>query len=192
MSNRARNDERTTSTDRLQRRHTIGLLVENQSGVLARIAGLIAAKGYNIESLSVGTTHDLSCSRITLVVYGDEWVIEQATKQLDRLIDVIETCDLTDVQRVERELILVRVETEPEDRAEVARVAEIFRANVVDVTPTTFTMELTGGPDKLEAFVELLRPYRISELYRTGKVAMARAPKRLPADPRTSPSNQTL
>ena len=161
-----------------QRRHIIGLLVENHSGVLARITGLIAAKGYNIESLSVGTTADEAVSRITIVVHGDAWVIEQACKQLDRLIDVISVEDLTEADHIERELVLVRVETEPASRAEVARIAEIFRANVVDVTPHTFTLELTGSTDKLEAFIELLWHYPIQELYRTGKVAMARAPKR--------------
>ncbi len=160
-----------------QRQHTLGLMVENKPGVLARIAGLIAAKGYNIESLSVGQTNDPTVSHMTIVVRGDEWVIEQACKQLNRLIDVIKVLDLTDEERVERELILVRVASRPEERGEIFRIAEIFRASVVDVTPSTFTLELTGAPGKIDAFVELLRPYQVRSFYRTGKVAMRRAPK---------------
>ncbi len=158
------------------RPHTIGLLVLNHAGVLARIAGLIAAKGYNIESLSVGVTHDPELSRITLVVHGDDLTLDQALKQLDRLIDVVQVRDMTGIKRLERELVLVRVATDgPSDRAEVTRVAEIFRANVVDVCQTTLTLELTGGTDKLEAFIELLDSFRIEQLYRTGTIAMARA-----------------
>ena len=161
------------------RPHTIGLLVQNHAGVLARIAGLIGAKGYNIESLSVGVTQTPELSRITLVVRGDDLVLEQALKQLDRLIDVVEIEDLTALDRVDRELVLVRVATDsPDDRAEVTRAAEIFRANVVDVCKETMTLALTGGPDKIEAFVELLSFLRIDALYRTGRVAMARARQR--------------
>lgn len=157
------------------RRHTFSLLVENRSGVLARIAGLIAAKGYNIESLTVGATHDESLSRMTIVLRGDEWVIEQASKQLDRLIDVVSIEDLTPEDHVARELVLVRVGTAPHDRGEICRVADIFGANVVDVTTTTLTLELTGGPDKVEAFLELLSDFPIQDLHRTGRVAMLRA-----------------
>jgi acetolactate synthase-1/3 small subunit len=159
------------------RLHTLGLLVENKPGVLARIAGLIAAKGYNIESLSVAQTNDPTTSHMTLVVRGDEWVIEQAAKQLNRLIDIIKVQDLTDEEKVERELVLVRVASKPEERGEVFRIVEIFRASVVDVTPGTFTIELTGAPGKVDAFIELLRPYQVKALYRTGKVAMRRASK---------------
>lgn len=170
-------------------RHTIGLLVENKTGVLARIAGLIAAKGYNIDSLTVGETHDDSVSRMTIVLHGDEWVIEQAVKQLDRIIDVIAVEDVTHKDRVERELVLVRVGTAPDDRAEICRIADIFRAKFVDVSTTTLTLELTGAPDKITAFIELLRPYPIENLYRTGKVAMLRAPKF--ATPDASPSTNS-
>lgn len=160
-----------------KKRHIIGMLVENKTGVLARIAGLIASKGYNIESLSVGETLDPTVSRMTIVVRGDDWVIEQAVKQLNRLIDVVKVSELTDEDIVERELILIRVNAEPAFRAEVLRIADIFRAKVVDVTPMTYTLELTGDEDKLDAFTELLKPYGIQEVVRTGKVVMLRGSK---------------
>jgi acetolactate synthase-1/3 small subunit len=159
------------------RKHTIAVLVENKFGVLSRVAGLFSARGYNIESLSVGETLDPSVSRMTLEVRGDEFVIEQVTKQLYKLVDVIKVTDLTDESRVERELILIRVNAEPQHRAEILRTADIFRARVVDVTPLSFTLEATGNGEKLEAFVELLRPLGIQEIVRTGKVAIARGPK---------------
>jgi acetolactate synthase-1/3 small subunit len=159
------------------RKHTISVLVENKFGVLSRVAGLFSARGYNIESLSVGETLDPTVSRMTIVVYGDEFVIEQVMKQLHKLIDVIKVTDLTDEDHVERELILARVNAEPQHRAEILRVAEVFRAKVVDVTPVTFTIEATGDEGKLEALLELLRPMGIQEVVRTGKVAIARGPK---------------
>src|SRR5713226_7340072 len=159
------------------RKHTISVLVENRFGVLSRVAGLFSARGYNIESLSVGETLDPAVSRMTLVVRGDEFVIEQVTKQLHKLIDVIKVSDLTDDSHVERELVLIRVNAEPQHRAEVLRTADIFRAKVIDVTPLSFTLEATGEEGKLEALIELLRPMGIQELVRTGKVAMARGPK---------------
>jgi acetolactate synthase-1/3 small subunit len=178
------------------RKHTISILVENRFGVLSRVAGLFSARGYNIESLSVGETLDPSTSRMTIVVRGDEFVIEQVMKQLHKLIDVIKVSDLTDDDHVERELMLVRVNAEPQHRAEILRTADIFRAKVVDVTPISFTLEATGDEGKLEAFLELLRPMGVQELVRTGKVAIARGPKtrtrktevarrpRIPDDPR--------
>ena len=159
------------------RKHTIAVLVENKFGVLSRVAGLFSARGYNIESLSVGETLDPTVSRMTLVVRGDEFVIEQVTKQLHKLIDVIKVSDLTDDSHVERELVLIRVNAEPQHRAEILRTADIFRAKVIDVTPLSFTLEATGEEGKLEAFVELLRPMGIQEIVRTGKVAIARGPK---------------
>ncbi len=178
------------------RKHTIAVLVENRFGVLSRVAGLFSARGYNIESLSVGETLDPTVSRMTLVVRGDEFVIEQVMKQLHKLIDVIKVSDLTDDDHVERELMLIRVNAEPQHRAEILRVADIFRAKVVDVTPVSYTLEATGDAGKLEALVELLRPMGVQELVRTGKVAIARGPKtkvkkveaprrpRVPEDPR--------
>src|SRR5256712_5769846 len=159
------------------RKHTIAVLVENKFGVLSRVAGLFSARGYNIESLSVGETLDPTVSRMTLVVRGDEFVIEQVMKQLHKLIDVIKVSDLTDEGHVERELVLIRVNAEPQHRAEILRTADIFRARVIDVTPASFTLEATGEEGKIEAFIELLRPMGIQELVRTGKVAIARGPK---------------
>jgi acetolactate synthase-1/3 small subunit len=152
-------------------------MVENKFGVLSRVAGLFSARGYNIESLSVGETLDPSVSRMTLVVRGDEFVIEQVTKQLHKLIDVIKVTDLTDESHVEREMVLIRVNAEPANRAEILRTGDIFRARVVDVTPVSFVLEATGDEGKLEALIELLRPMGIQEIVRTGKVAIARGPK---------------
>jgi len=156
------------------RKHTISVLVENKFGVLSRVAGLFSARGYNIESLSVGETLDPTVSRMTLVVSGDEFVIEQVMKQLHKLIDVIK---LTDESHVERELMLIRVNAEPQHRAEIMRTADIFRAKVVDVTSQSFVLEATGDDGKLEALIELLRPMGIQEIVRTGKVAISRGPK---------------
>src|SRR5438067_11528050 len=159
------------------RKHTIAVLVENKFGVLSRVAGLFSARGYNIESLSVGETLDPTVSRMTLVVRGDEFVIEQVMKQLHKLIDVIKVSDLTDDSHVERELVLIRVNAEPQHRAEVLRTADIFRARVVDVTPVSFVLETTGDEGKIEALIELLRPIGIQEVVRTGKIAISRGPK---------------
>src|ERR671924_1101213 len=159
------------------RKHTISVLVENKFGVLSRVAGLFSARGYNIESLSVGETLDPAVSRMTLVVRGDAFVIEQVMKQLHKLIDVIKVSDLTDDSHVERELILVRVNAEPQHREEILRTADIFRAKVVDVTPVSFVLEATGDEGKIEALIELLRPMGVQEVVRTGKVAITRGPK---------------
>jgi len=159
------------------RKHTISVLVENKFGVLSRVAGLFSARGYNIESLSVGETLDPSVSRMTIVVSGDEFVIEQVMKQLHKLIDVIKVNDLTDDSHVERELVLIRVNAEPQHRAEILRTADIFRARVVDVTPVSFVLETTGDEGKIEALIELLRPIGIQEVVRTGKIAISRGPK---------------
>src|SRR5436189_2624412 len=159
------------------RKHTIAVRVENKFGVLSRVAGLFSARGYNIESLSVGETLDPSLTRLRAFVTGDEFVFEQVTKQLHKLIDVIKVSDLTDDDHVERELMLIRVNAEPQHREEILRTADIFRAKVVDVTPVSFTLEATGDEAKLEALVELLRPMGVQELVRTGKVAIARGPK---------------
>jgi acetolactate synthase-1/3 small subunit len=158
-------------------KHTIAILVDNKFGVLSRVAGLFSARGYNIESLSVGETLDPTVSRMTIVVQGDAFVIEQVMKQLHKLIDVIKVSDLTQDSHVERELVLVRVNAEPQHRAEILRVGDIFRARVVDVTSTSFVLEATGDEGKIEALLELLRPMGIQEVVRTGKVAIARGPK---------------
>jgi acetolactate synthase-1/3 small subunit len=160
-------------------RHIITLLVENRAGVLSRIAALIAAKGYNIDSLTVGETMDPSISRMSLVVRGDDSVVEQAVKQLNRLIDVIRVTDLTGEEFVERELVLVKVKAKSEAKAEILQIADIFRAKVVDVAPFSYMVELTGAEDKLNAFIELLRPYGIQEFARTGMTVMTRGSKML-------------
>jgi acetolactate synthase I/III small subunit len=163
------------------RRHILTLMVENRVGVLARIAGLIAAKGYNIDSVSVGETMDASVSRITVVVHGDAWVMEQVVKQLNRLIDVIKVVDLTEEDCIEREMVLVRVNAESPHRAEILRIADIFRAKVVDLTHRTYTLEVTGDEEKIRGLLGLLRPFGIKELVRTGQIAIGRASKAVPA-----------
>lgn len=157
------------------RKHIITLKVRNEMGVLARIATLIAGKGYNIEGLSVGETHEKGISRMTIEVIGDDIVIEQVVKQLRRLIDTLKVSDLTDVPHVERELALIKVYT-PTSRArdEVLRITEIFRGKIIDVSPETYTIEVTGDEDKINAMIELLKPFGIKEMARTGKVAMRR------------------
>jgi acetolactate synthase-1/3 small subunit len=155
-------------------RHTISVLVENKFGVLSRVAGLFSGRGYNIESLSVGETIDPQMSIMTIVTTGDDWVIEQITKQLNKLIDVIKVVDLTELDHVEREMILLKVAPKPENKAEVLRIAEIFRGRIVDSSPNTYTIEITGDEKKIEAFIELMKPMGIKEFVRTGKIAIAR------------------
>ena len=161
------------------RKHTLSILVENRQGVLAKIASMIAAKGYNIDSLSVAETLDPSVSRMTISLHGDEWVIEQAVKQLHRLIDVIKVVDLTDEEHVSREMVFIRVSAEPQNRAEILRISEIFRGRIVDVTPTTYTLEITGETRKVAAVLELLQPFGVQEIVRSGTLAIARGSKTL-------------
>ncbi|GAB6182560.1 acetolactate synthase small subunit [Thermodesulfovibrio hydrogeniphilus] len=155
-------------------RHTISVLVENKFGVLARIAGLFSGRGYNIESLSVGPTLDPQMAIMTIVTTGDDRVIEQITKQLNRLVDVIKVIDLTELEHVEREMILVKVAPKKENRLEVLKTVEIFRGRVVDSGPTTYTIEITGDEKKIQAFLELMKPMGIKDFVRTGKVAIQR------------------
>ena len=155
-------------------RHTISVLVENKFGVLARIAGLFSGRGYNIESLSVGETIDPNISIMTIVTTGDDRVIEQITKQLNRLIDVIKVVDLTEIDHVEREMVLIKVAPRKENRLELLKTVEIFRGRVVDSGPTTYTIEITGDEKKINAFIELVKPLGIKEFVRTGKVAIPR------------------
>jgi acetolactate synthase I/III small subunit len=155
-------------------RHTISILVDNEPGVLARIAGLFSARGFNIESLCVAETLDPTMSRVTLVTSGEDWIIEQIIKRFNNMISVIKVQDLTEVTSVEREMVLVRVEATQETRAEILRMADIFRAKVIDVGPKSYALELTGDKDKLTAFLELLKPIGIKEIARTGVVAMTR------------------
>ncbi len=155
-------------------RHTISVLVKNEFGVLSRVSGLFSARGFNIESLTVAPTLDPKFSRMTIITEGNEQIIEQILKQLRKLIDVIKVSDLTGKQFVERELTLIKVTAEEKTRAEVLRIVDIFRSKVVDVTPKTFTVEVTGTQDKIDAMIGLLKPMGIREIVRTGKVAIPR------------------
>lgn len=155
-------------------RHTISILVSNEFGVLARVAGMFSGRGYNIESLSVGETMDPTVSRITLVTRGDEQVLEQIEKQLNKLVSVIKVVDFTPQPHVERELVLIKVAVDERTRGEVASIVEIFRGKIVDVASTSYVIETTGTEDKIDALIELLRPIGILEIVRTGRVAMFR------------------
>ncbi len=158
--------------------HIISVLLENKSGSLSRVAGLFSGRGFNIDSLSVAPTLDPSASMLTLVTRGDERIIEQILKQLNKNIDVIKVVDLNESEYVEREAVLIKVHTRQEDRAEALRITDIFRARVIDSTPTTYTIEATGDVKKIQALIELLQPLGIKELVRTGRVAIAREPVR--------------
>lgn len=158
-------------------RHTISVLVANEFGVLSRISGLFSGRGFNIESLSVAETKDPKFSRMTIVTSGDDSVLEQITKQLNKLISVVKVYDFTGEEHIERELALIKVSANADNRAEILSIIDIFRAKVVDVSPRTYTVEITGDEEKLSAITELLRPFGIKEVVRTGRVAMARTPK---------------
>jgi acetolactate synthase-1/3 small subunit len=155
-------------------KHTISVLVEDEAGVLTRIAGLFARRGFNIESLAVGPTEQGNISRITMVVPGDENTIEQLTKQLHKLINVIKVTDITEIPCVERELMLVKVNANPNTRAEVLQIAQIFRARVVDMSDDSLTLEVVGDPGKMVAIISMLNKFGIKEIARTGKVALIR------------------
>ncbi len=158
-------------------RHTISLLVENKFGVLARISGLFSARGYNIDSLSVGTTEDPNVSRMTIVVKGDDRVLEQVEKQLNKLIDVIKVADYKDTPHLERNLALIKVSADKNTRSEMIQICDIFRAKIVDVAVDSIIVEMTGDEEKIEALLRMLRPFGIKEMCRTGIVAMARGAK---------------
>ena len=158
-------------------KHTIFALVENKSGVLARISGLFSARGYNINSLAVGETEKPDISRITIVVNGDENVLEQVTKQLNKLPDVIKVRDFKGAHYIERDLMLIKVSADKKVRPEIMEIVSVFRAKVVDVAKSSLTIEMTGDEDKIQAFVELMRPYGILELARTGVIALERGGK---------------
>jgi acetolactate synthase-1/3 small subunit len=155
-------------------RHTINVLVENEFGVLARVAGLFSGRGFNIESLSVAETLDPSISTMTIVTRGDDQVLEQITKQLNKLVCVIKVTDLVGKEYVAREMVLVKVAAKAETRAEILSITDIFRGKVVDVGPKSYTVEVTGDMEKIKAFLELLKPMGIKEVARTGHVALVR------------------
>lgn len=158
-------------------KHTISVLLQNKPGVLSRVTGLFSGRGFNIESLSVAETLDAEISCLTLVTGGDDNIIEQITKQLHKLIDVIKVTDMSEMDNVEREMALIRVKAEAHTRAEVLRIIDIFRGKVVDVSPRSYAIEITGTAEKIKAVVDLLRPIGIQEIIRTGVIAMARAKK---------------
>lgn len=170
-----------TTASHSQMRHTISLLVENKFGVLARIAGLFSARGYNIDSLSVGVTEDPQVSRMTIVVRGDERILDQVQKQLGKLVDVITVSDYVNTPHVERDLVLIKVSADTSKRSELIQICDIFRAKIVDVAIDTIIVEMTGDEEKIEALTRLLRPFGIKEVCRTGIVAMARGNKGLVA-----------
>ncbi|NLC78073.1 MAG: acetolactate synthase small subunit [Clostridia bacterium] len=158
-------------------KHTLSVLVENKPGVLSRIAGLFARRGYNIDSLAVGRTEDPAVSRMTIVVEGDERVVEQVTKQLHKLVDVIKLWDMTNEEYVDRELILIKVHADPATRAEIMQIVDIFRARIVDIGRNSLIIECTGDAGKINAIESALRPFGLRELVRTGKIALARGQK---------------
>ena len=158
-------------------RHIITVLVENEFGVLARVAGLFSGRGFNIDSLSVAPTNEETLSRMTIVTRGDDKILEQISKQLNKLVDVIKVIDFDSDTCIEREMALIKVSAEDDKRAEVLRIVDIFRAKIIDVTPKSYTIEATGAPVKIDAILELLRPLGLKELVRTGAVAIGRGAK---------------
>jgi acetolactate synthase-1/3 small subunit len=158
-------------------KHTLAVLVQNKSGVLSRVAALFSRRGYNIDSLAVGVTEDPEISRITIVVRGDDLVLEQVTKQLNKLVDVIKISDFGGDDTVERELALIKVTADTDNRAEIVQIADIFRARIIDIAPKSMTVEVTGDEGKVDAIAKLFRQYGIKEMVRTGKIAMVRGPK---------------
>ena len=156
------------------RHHTITALVEDKPGVLARVAGLFRRRGFNIVSLAVGQSEQRGLSRMVFVVDGDQYTVDQATKQLDKLIEVVRVSDITHEEIVSRELALIKVKTTSSTRAEIIEVIQLFRANVVDVGSQTLVVEITGEEDKINALINLLEPFGILEMMRTGRVAMVR------------------
>lgn len=158
-------------------KHIISVLVENKFGVLARIAGLFSARGFNIKSLSVGETAEPTVSRMTIISSGDDQIIEQVIKQLRRLVDVIKVSDLTEEDYVDREMVLVKVNADAKVRSELMQIIDIFRTKIIDVAPRSFIVEATGDNDKVNALIDLLRPFGIKEIARTGCVAMSRGNK---------------
>jgi acetolactate synthase I/III small subunit len=155
-------------------KHTLSVLVENKPGVLARVAELFARRGFNIESLAVGTTQKPDISRMTIVVDVEEHSLEQVRKQLHKLINVIEIVDLDPESSVAREMVMAKIKADPENRSEVIEIVDIFRGNIVDVSRESITVEVTGNASKLAAFEDLVKPYGVKELVRTGKVALPR------------------
>ena len=162
-------------------RHIISVLLENESGALSRVAGLFSARGYNIETLTVAPTEDQSLSRLTIVTSGSDEIIEQITKQLNKLIDVIKVVDLSEAAHIERELMLIKVRASGKDREEMKRMADIFRGRIIDVTETTYVIELTGNGSKLDSFIQAIDADLILETVRTGVTGIGRGDRILKA-----------
>jgi len=159
-------------------RHIITAIVENKSGVLAHIAGLFSGRGYNIDSLAVGETENPNLSRMTIVTHGDDAIIDQIRKQLEKVIDIVKVQDITHEDHVERDLLLVKVNAPPGKRGEIIEVVDIFRGKIVDVGAQEMVIEIAGTEDKVEAMIDLLRPYGIKELVRSGSIALPRGKKK--------------
>lgn len=155
-------------------KHTIAALVENHFGVLARVAGLFSARGFNIDSLAVGETEDPTVSRMTIVAHGDDRVLAQIIKQLDKLVDVIKVVDLHEDEMIDRELMLVKIHADGETRSDIIQIVNTFRAKIVDVGQDSMTVEVTGGESKIDAMLELLSPFNLTEVVRTGTIAISR------------------
>jgi acetolactate synthase-1/3 small subunit len=170
--------EDTISGVRTDLKRTISVVVENKFGVLARIATLFAARGFNIDSLAVGETEDPAVSRMTIVASGSEAVLEQVEKQLNKLIDVIKVQNYEDQPHIERDLALIKVKVDKNTRSEIFQIVDIFRARIVDVAGDSLIIEITGGEDKIQALETLLKPFGIKEMVRTGIIAMARGTKK--------------
>lgn len=160
--------------DQSTHKHTISVLLENKFGALNRVAGMFSAKGYNLESITVGPTEDISVSRMTLVTRGDDAIIEQIIKQLNKLIDTLKVVDLTYDSFMERELALIKIGTTPDNRSEIMQIVEIFQAKIIDISHKTVTVEATGSGQKVDAIIKMLKPFHIKEIARTGRVALKR------------------
>src|SRR5437763_4987535 len=155
-------------------RHVLSALVHNQPGVLAHVSGMLASRGFNIDSLAVGETEDANLSRMTFVVHGDDAELEQVRKQLDKVVTVVKVQDISSEDSVERDLMIIKVKSAPQQRMEIVLLVEMFRARVVDISPDNLMMEISGQEKKIEAFIDLMRPYGILELARTGRIALVR------------------
>ena len=155
-------------------RHVLSALVQNRPGVLAHISGMLASRGFNIDSLAVGETEDANLSRMTFVVHGDDAELEQVRKQLDKVITVVQVVDISSEDFVERDLMLLKVKATASQRSEISLLVEMFRGNVVDISRESLMVEISGRENKIEAFIDLMRPYGIVELARTGRIALVR------------------
>lgn len=160
-------------------RHIISVLIENEAGALSRVSGLFSARAYNIESLTVAPTEDKTLSRMTMVTTGDAQIIEQITKQLNKLVDVVKLVDLSEGEHIERELMMIKVRIEKDSCAELKRLSDIFRGRIIDVSDTTYTIEMTGDGDKLDAFIKVVDEASIIEVVRSGPLGIARGNRRL-------------